>query len=493
MDEELKSILEELRSDPDTAIGKIKSYSKSTAKIESYIREYRKDDRSQRDTQVDRIQQDTGKNGENKAVRIHINHAQNIVETLAAFVCGKPVNLVPSVENKLHELVKQVWRVNRLDSKVLKALMTRMSETQVAMHFYIVDIKPTSVLNKVLTSLGLQAQRREIKAKVLHNGVGTMTPYFNDYGDMLLFMWQYQVKRGTKTVNYTQIWDEKNYYEFSDENGEVESLPPKPHGFDRIPIVYDSQDEPEWYPVRSAADRHEVALSKIGDSTDYSGHPILVTEGVVNNLPTKNQSGKHFNIPKKYDEDGKEITGAVRFLEAQNAPELNRLEIEKLEDSISYGSGVPNLSLDRLKSLGNVAEKTVKLMFLGTELKAQLKRAEVRTFIERSINILVGGIVTTTNTNLRGEGEKLYYDIHFNSILPNDVAERVNTATKAVNSGLMSKKTGVSIIDLVDDVSEEIQMIDEERAEREKNKISGEGELDRGKPNPREPENKLET
>lgn len=492
MDNKILELIEGLKTDTKTTIDKIKSKTRNRTDIDNFIKEYKKGDRSQRESQVDRIQL-KGEDAKNKNVRIHLNHPKNIVETLSAFVCGKPVNLIPSEESKLHELIKQLWRVNRMDSKVLKSLMIRMSETQVALHFYIVDIKSTSILNKVLVSLGLGTQRREIKTKILNNESGIMTPYFDEYGDMLLFMWEYATTEGSKTINNIQIWDETNLHTLSDADGEMKYVDTvKPHGFDRIPIVYDQQYEPEWYPVRSASDRHEVALSKLGDSTDYSGHPILVSTGKITSLPTKSGSGKHINIPLKYDEDGKEITGKVAFLEANNAPELNKLEIDKLEDAIAYGSGVPNLSLDKLKSLGNVAEKTVKLMFLGTEMKAELRRTDVRTFIERAINIMVSGVVTTTNTTLRVEGSKLYYDIRFNSILPNDISERVNLATKAVNSGLMSKRTGVEIIDLVDDVSYEIEMIDEEKTERNLNKVSGEGKLDRTGNNPREPENKLE-
>jgi len=486
----LKEIKAELAEDPKKAVANLRRETKSRTDIESYITEYKEDKRNKRPSQVDRIQKDKG---QNKAVRIHLNHALNIVETLSAFVCGRPVNLIPSVEGKLHNLVKQLWRVNRMDSKVLRALMIKMSETQSAVHFYIVPIKKTSVLNKVLKQLGLGSQKREIKAKVLDNESGTMTPIFDSYGDMILFMWEYTVTIGTKAVKNIQLWDAEDYYSLSDGIGAMELVEPvKKHGFDRIPIVYDEQYLPEWYQVKSSIDRHEVALSKLGDSTDYSGHPILVTTGKVNNLPTKNETGKHFNIPLKYDDDGKEITGKVSFLEANNAPDLNRLEIDKLEDAISHGSGVPNLSLDKLKALGNVAEKTVKLMFLGTELKAEMRRSETRTFIDRCINVIVSGVVTTTNTSLKEEGSGLYYDIIFNSILPNDVNERVNVATKAVNSGLMSKKTGVSIIDLADDITEEISMIDKEKEERNTNKKSGEGGVDPNNPgNPRESNNDL--
>lgn len=460
----MEEILELLKTDPAKAIDTIKTQSaKKPSDIENYVKEYKEFDRNQREGQLEKIQMDkTLEAGKvSKMVKIYINHAQNIVETLAAFVIGKPITLIPSEENDLAKLVKQIWRVNRIDSKLLDATIIKFSQTQVAMQFYIVDAGETSLLSKVLVKLGIKAAAKEIKAQVLDNTKGTMTPYFDTTGDMLLFMWEFKAKENDKEVVNVQIWDSTNMYHFKDGALFGKALP---HGFDRIPIVYDSQDEPLWYTVKSPIDRHEVALSKLGDANDYSGHPILITEGDNINMPAKSESGKHFNIPIKLGgEDGKTvIKGDVRFLEATTAPESNKLELDKLEDTIAYGSGVPNLSLEKLKTLGNVAEKTVKLMFLATDIKASLKQSATRTFIERCLNIIISGVTKTTNTSMATEGKSLYYDVQFNSILPSDIAETVTYLTSAVEGKIVSRKTAIGLIDLVDDHEAEIAQIEEE-------------------------------
>lgn len=456
----MEDIIALLQSDPEKAIANIKAQSvKKSSDIESYVKEYKDFDRNQREGQLEKIQLnktlDAGKVA--KMVKIYINHAQNIVETMAAFVIGKPITLIPSEENDLAKLVKQIWRINRIDSKLLDATIIKFSQTQVAMQFYIVDAGETSLLNKVLSFLKLKTQAKEIKAKILDNTKGTMTPYFDASGDMLLFMWEYKNKEGDKEVNNVQIWDATNMIHLKD-SIQFANLP---HGFDRIPVVYDYQDEPLWYTVKSPIDRHEVALSKLGDSNDYSGHPILVTEGEVLNMPLKEESGKHFNVPITLGgEDGKTvIKGSVKFLEATTAPESNKLELDKLEDTIAYGSGVPNLSLEKLKSLGNVAEKTVKLMFIATDIKAVLKQSSTRTFVERCLNIIISGVTKTTNTGMATEGKALYYDIQFNSILPSDIAETVTYLSNAVSGKFVSQKTAIGLIDLVDDHEAEIAQI----------------------------------
>jgi SPP1 family phage portal protein len=454
----MEEILELLKSDPQKAIALIKAKStKSPSDIENYIKEYKDFDRTQRDQQIEVIQQDkTLEAGKvSKMVKIYINHAQNISETLAAFVIGKPITLIPSEDNELAKLVKQIWRVNRIDSKLLDSTIIKFSQTQVAMQFYIVDAGANSLLNKVLSFFKLKTQSKELKAKVLDNTKGIMTPYFDDSGDMKLFIWEYKAKEGDKEIANVQIWDETNMLHLKD----LVQFTNLPHGFDRIPIVYDSQQEPIWYTVKSPIDRHEVAISKLGDANDYSGHPILVSEGEVSSMPSKEDSGKHINIPIKLDDEGREVKGKVYFLESSTAPESNKLELDKLEDIIAYGSGVPNLSLDKLKSLGNVAEKTVKFMFLATDIKASLQQSATRTFIERCVNIIVSGVTKTTNTSMGAAGKALYYDIQFNSILPSDIAETVTYLSNAVSGKFVSQKTAIGLIDLVDDHEAEIAQI----------------------------------
>lgn len=462
----MEELLLLLASDPKKAIATIKAQTKEASKIAEYIKEYKYFDRLQREGQIGKIQIDKAiADGKvSKMVKIYLNHAQNIVETLSAFVIGKPVTLIPSENNDLAKLIKQIWRVNRIDSKLLQATILKLSETQVAMQFYIVDSGETSLLNKVLAFFKLKAQVKEIKAKVLDNTKGIMTPYFDASGDMVAFMWEYKNTINGKEANNVQIWDAEKYYYLNDLTGALMYAEnPLPHGFDRIPIVYDSQPEPQWYTVKSPIDRNELALSKLGDANDYSGHPILITEGIVNGMPTKEESGKHFNIPIKIDPDTqKEVKGSVSFLEATTAPEANKLELDKLEDAIAYGSGVPNLSFEKLKALGNVAEKTVKLMFLATDIKASLKQMETRTFIERCLNIIISGVTKTTSTALAKEGSMLYYDIQFNSILPSDIKETVDTLSVAVAGKLMSRKTSIGILDLVEDVDAELLLIEEE-------------------------------
>ena len=459
----MEEIIELLKSNPTNAVASIELQNpKKPETIVEYRKEYLSHDREIRETQVGRIQKDrTVNNNQVKEVRVPINFAKKIVTTAAAFEVGKPVTLIPSDENNLSNLIKQIWKVNRMDALIQKLVTLKKKETQGAVQFYINDLQPNSLFNRIAVKLGLKAQAKEIKTMLLENEKGLMYPYFDGVGNMKLFMWKYDTVVGDKTIKNIKIWDAENMYFFSEADGKLELQPeyPKMHGFDRIPIVYVSQEEPEWFEVREMIDRLETCISKLGSSNDYVAYPLLMIYGEIQSMPGKEDTSKVLNFPMKKDDDGKYVNGRAEFLESKGAGVSQKLELEKLEEYIYSISQTPNLSFDNIKGLGNVSGVALKLMFLDPFIKSSMNEGENRTMIERMINIIISGIVKTTNTGLSSEASSMYYEVQFNSILPDDLKEAVEIVSSAVESKVMSRKTAVEYLGMNEDVDEEMDLI----------------------------------
>jgi SPP1 family phage portal protein len=467
----MEEILLLLATEPDKVIAKIKEQSKDNAKIIEYQKEIKEKDRTLRETQVGTIQKDksvgTGERSKLvKAVRIPINFAKKIVTTATAFEVGKPVTLVASEENNLVELFHQMWKSMRIDSKIAELVRLKKSETQSAIQFYINDLKKESILAKIIAKLGFSSQAKELKSKVLNNKDGIMTPYFDKTGNMILFMWQYKAKdeASGKEINNVEIWDSEKYHYLNDAKGGKMAYAsnPIPHGFDRIPIIYVSQEEPEWFDVKEMIDRIEVSLSKLGASNDYSAYPLLQIFGEVVSFPDKDESGKVLQFPMKKDDDGNYVNGRAEFLTAENAVESAKLELETLKGFIYSISHTPDLSFDNVKGLGNVSAVALKLLFLDAVIKATMNEGDNRTMIERIINVMLSGITKTTNTKLATEGQSLYFDIIFNSIIPDDVQTATDIIIKLKEAGLLSTQTAIKLLDLVENPADELAIINEE-------------------------------
>lgn len=459
----MEDILELLKSNPKKAIEILKSQGKKNDDIQNLIKEFSLTDRSIRQTQIGNVQKDKVIQGKAPvtAVRIPINFQKKIVTTSVAFEVGEPATLIPNdTENKLADLIKKIWKSNRIDSKIIKLKTIQKSETQAAMLFFMSEIKEGSFFQKLLIAAGIKNQKKEIKCSVLNNSSGTMYPFFDSYQNMVAFTWEFTSKDVEgKEQKETWVYTDVNVYKFIGD-----SLVPTvlPHGFDRIPIVYVSQENPEWFITEAMIDRLEVAVSKLGASNDYSGHPMLKIFGKVTNAPEKDEDGKAWLIPIEKDDNDKEIKGNVEFLEAQTSPESNKLEIETLEKFIFNISDTPNLSMDNLMGLGT-SGIALELMFLGPILKAKSNEGDNRTMYERIINILISGTVNTTNTGLKTDSSTLYFDVQFNSILPNDLKKSADIASVLKNAGLMSTKTGVEFLAMNPDVDDELVLIEKDK------------------------------
>jgi SPP1 family phage portal protein len=467
----MEELLLQLATEADKVVATIREKSKDNAKIIEFQKEYKDNDRTIRPNQVGNIQKDkTVGTGEKaklvKAVRIPIKFAKKIVTTATAFEVGKPVTLVASEENNLSKLFSQLWKSNRIDSKITELVRLKKAETQGAIQFYISDLKPESILNKILVKIGLKAQAKDIKSKILNNTDGIMTPYFDSTGNMILFMWEYKAKDSVsgKELNHVEIWDAEKYHYLNDSSGKMAySIAlkgnPLPHGFDRIPIVYVSQEQPEWFDVKEIIDRIEVSLSKLGASNDYSAYPLLKNFGEMNSFPDKDESGKVLQFPMVKDDDGKWTHGNAEFLESSQAVDSVKLELDSLKALIYSISHTPDLSFDNVKGLGTVSGVALKLLFLDAVIKATINEGDNTSMIERIINVMLSGIIKTTNTSLATEAQALYYDINFNSIIPDDVQTASDIIVKLKEAGLLSSQTAIKLLDLVENPVAELDLI----------------------------------
>ena len=463
----MENLLDKLKTEPEKVVETIRQKTKSRENIDNYQKEFYLNDRTIRDMQVGKVQKDknvgTGNNTKLvKAVRIPIKFAKKIVTTATAFEVGKPVTIVPSEENNLSKLISQLWKVNRIDSKIQKLITLKKSETQAAMQFYIADLASESLLNRLLIKIGLKAQVKEIKCNVLDNTSGIMTPYFDSTGNMIAFMWEYKGfdEVAGKDLSHVKIWDKDNFHYLNNANGKLAyQTNPTPHGFDRIPIVYVDQLEPEWFDVKEMIDRYEVAVSKLGASVDYSAYPLLQIFGEIQSMPDKDDAGKILRFPIKVDENGKEHHGKAEFLSSNDAIESAKFELENLKNLIYSISHTPDLSFDNVKGLGNVSAVALKLLFLDAVIKARMNEGDNRTMIERILNIITSGITKTTNTALVSESQQLIFDIIFNSIVPDDVQSATDIIIKLKEAKLLSSETALKLIDLVEDPEQEMELI----------------------------------
>ena len=444
---------EQLDKDFTKTLKLLKSQQKDQSVISNNRKEYVNMDRFIRATQVGftQIDQTVGSGNKAKTVlatRIAINFQKEIVKKSVAFEVGNPPTVTPIEQTDLSQLAIDTWNDCRLDYRLQEAFEIRKSETESAFLFH---FKTNS------------DNIREIKCRLLSHKIGVMSAHFDEFGGMDAFVWDFTSKVGDKDVKNTWVYDELNLYKFSDEVGGFGFVEEIPHGFTKIPVVYLAQDFNEWKDVETIIDRNETSISRLVESNDYSGHPILAIFGEVTDMMDKNDSGKTLNFPIETTADGKPVMGDAKFITNDNAPDSVKLELD-YENSLIYKiTQTPNLSFDNLKGLGSVSGVALEFMFLDAILKAKGNEGENRTIIERCLSIITDGIVSVISVGLKSQLPLLRWNIKFNSILPNDTTTLIDDMSKGVESGIISIDTAVKEIGLTEDTELEIQKIKDEK------------------------------
>jgi len=465
----MDEIIKLLKAKPEEAITQLTQYQKPTEKIERNRKEYSELKRDNRDTQVGKAIKDkdipaSGNKPASRVIgnRVAVPFQKKIVTTSTAFEVGEKVVITPRISSNLSIEILRLWDVIRIDDKIQKLIEVKKSETESAIVFYIDKIDPDKSFNKILGP----NKTIDIKAVVRTSKEGKMSIYKDSYGDMKAFVWQFTEKVGDKEIKKVWIYDDTKLYILDDSTGKLGLVSELAHGFSKIPVVYFEQDFPEWYDVEEMIDRFEVNLSKLGSANDYAGYPLLKLYGTLTSgMPTKDDDGKTLRFPvKERQSDGKTSHGDAEFLTMDNAPESVKLEMDTLEKLIYTLSNTPQLGLSELNGLGAISGIAIRLLFLDAIIKAKLNEGGNRTSIERILNVLISGTVTTTNASMKGEAENLFFDVSFKSILPIDFTELVEYLTQGVEAGVISKKTAVEKLALTGDSEGEIKQIETEKA-----------------------------
>ena len=447
----LSLITDSENQDLGKAIEILREDEKNRSQINDYYKEVYDLDRKLRPTQVDKLIQDKyiGE-GDNRKfvqkVRVKIPFPKKIIRTATAFEFGKPVNITYDEETELNDIVLDQWKSLRMDSKLQELTIHKKTETESCIVFYLT--------NKT------ERSERKLKSKVYSSKDGKMIPYFNDDEDMVFFTWCFETESDNKKISHYWVYDNENIYQIIDSGAGYELKDIVEHGFDKIPVVYASQDQVEYFDVKEMIDRYEVALSKLGNSNDYTGHPLLFLEGEVEGLPDKDQDGKVLMGSVKIDpKTEKEVRSNAKFLTHDNAPEAVKLELEQLKEHIYSMTSTPDVSFSNLKGIGNIASHSMELMFLDAKMKALLNEGDNRTLVERCLNVIISGIVTTMQTGLSTQRDLAVFDIEFESILPSSLLDKVTALSTAKQSGLISTDTAVKEMNLVNDFQEEVNLI----------------------------------
>jgi SPP1 family phage portal protein len=447
-----------LKTTPESLVKKIQEAKNTSDKIAKAQKEYQPSTHDITDPAVRRDKIVESDNGPETVpvARLTIPMQKRIVALAAAFLVGNPIKLqaapIDQLQTDLLAVVQRSWDDNKLDyeSKALAKLM--MAETEVAELWYTEPAEPGYWLGTVNDP---NAKFR-LRMKILANKYGdSLYPVYNNAGDMIAFGRGYTVLEGEKKIEHFDIYTADSVYSLIKLEEWVMTTVANPVG--KIPVIYYSQEAPEWDDVQSLIDRFEKVISNHADTNDYFVSPMVFVEGEIEGFAKKGESGKVL-IGKG---------GAkAEYLTWDQSPESLKLEINNLRGLIHDMTDTPDISIEQMKALGTYSGIALKMLFLGAHLKAADKEEIFGKGIQRRLNFLKSALAKI-NVSLE-QGVPMKITPKFEYFLPKNDEELITVLSTATGGKpTMSTKTAVRNNPFVIDAEAEFEEIKAEGLDAE--------------------------
>lgn len=386
-----------------------------------------------------------------KVSRLVVPFQKKIVAMSAAFLCGNPIELKSTPQDDkqktLLSAVTKVWDDNKLDYKSKSIAKLMMSETEVAELWYTEPLEQGDTYWDGV----LDRAKFKLRMRILAHSKGDkLYPIYSLTGDMIAFGREYLITlSGNKVETHFDIYTADSIYKGTQVDGKWEVVT-ETNIFKKIPIIYYSQEEPEWADVQKLIDRYEEQLSNHADTNDYFGSPLVVVQGTIKGFAKKGESGKVLETEKD---------ASVNYLTWDQSPASVKLEMDTLKELIFNCTDTPDISFEKMKSLGNYSGIALKMLFLSAHMKASDKEEIFGEGIQRRINYLKTAIGV-----LDVSFEKVVLSIKpkFEYFLPKNDTEKIDMLSTAVSGKLMSAQSAVKENPLVSDSTIELELIKEE-------------------------------
>lgn len=399
--------------------------------------------------------------------RIALPIEQNIVNIHVAFSVGNEpkMDCTPKDDGEkgVFEAVKKVTRSVKMKYLNRKIVRSLFSEQEVALYWYAVNDDGFwfKLKARIAGIFGNTAPQYKLKAAIWSPFRGDkLYPFYDDSGDMVGFSREFEKTDldGNKRKCFMTIADGNVYqWEFGTGGWKLNDKASFKTKFRKLPVIYAYLPEALCAKIRNIRIRLEKLLSEYADCIDYHFFPILMLFGDLDKL-----DGDMRNRIAQLTGDGAD----AKYLVWNQNAEPVKVEWEKLFNHAYDLTGTPQISFEKLRGTGNMfSGVSFRFSFMGAHMEVANHGEELGPFFQRNTNFLVSA-VGDLNSSLERASDTIEIETDLDPFMIDNDKDRVDTATAAVAGGVWSTEAGVAYCNNYAELSEEVERIRMERADK---------------------------
>lgn len=271
----------------------------------------------------------------------------------------------------------------------------------------------------------------------------------DQYNIMRAFAYGYKTKQGNKTVQHWDIQTDKFIINCTHQTvgWNVEILP-NPTG--KINAVFVEQEK-EWEGVQPLCDREEDVMCRLSDNNNYFSDPIAkASADVIDNMTSPETIGKFIQM---------EGDSVFDYITPPSMAEGWRMEKEDLKSAILNDSFTPDFTYEGIKGYGTLSGAALRNSLVIGYIKRSQNLETWEIAVERMKSIIVS-FLRLKYPLLKWDGFDV--SVEFTDPFEETQEEKMQMLTTAKSNGIISTRTAVQMMSLVDDVDEELSLIEKE-------------------------------
>lgn len=268
-------------------------------------------------------------------------------------------------------------------------------------------------------------------------------------GELAVFGRLYSIKdeKNKDSIEYLDVYNKSHYTRYKKDKKGIKGtlnqvketlgfdgweldVPPTPHGFQRIPIVYDRYGEPFWANSQECADLYELTVSQLAENNQaYALRILYALGGEIDLVSNLDGTPSMINSPDPNTKIG--------FLEPAESSKSFELQLNILEKAImrnSFASETPEL-----KSGSDLSSLTVRMLLMDSYQQALLDAQHFQPFIDGVVELFKYAYGIQTGRSSDFETLKVKAELYPYVFMSE--TEQVSNILQLRSAGALSKQT----------------------------------------------------
>lgn len=406
-----------------------------------------------------------------ESARIYIGLEKLLVSRMVDFTFALPVKRVYhntvgdgsefDKRRKIAESIELIYKYARIDSENIKRGRAYYASCEYCTVWYTVP--------KQNTLYGFPC-RYKLKCRTYSPMDGTkLYPLFDEFGDMIAMSFEYVVKTSIGDITYFETYTSDRHVKWKQSGSDWEEVEFEngitviSNYLKKIPAIYSYRPTPVYDGLTLLRSEIEYSLSRNSNIIAYNSAPVLKLAGGIEGEEKKGEGYRIFRV-----ENG----GDVSYVSWNQGIESLKYQIEQMLKLYFMQAQMPDISADRMMSLGNIGYDARQTILMDAHLKiGEESGAWIESF-ERETNV-IKAFLRQLNPEYDSEMDNVEVEHVITPFIQNDEkAEITKWSSACGGKAVMSQLEAIKNLGISSNPMETLNQIQKEEIETQSAKMA---------------------